>query len=391
MSGQRGFGPSRARRRARQTRLQAGAPQSYPMSGTTSAAELKMNASLESISPPTSLRQAGPSAVVTDAAVREGVLEVPGGMALYHGGSLPSLHVAWRLVGPASAPVVCALGGISAHRRVCCEDRRLGWWSEIVGPDCALDTSHYRVLSFDYLGGSGESTGPAPGESFPSISSYDQAEVLVRLLNHLGIKSLRAIAGGSYGGMVALAFGERYPDRVSKLIVIGAADRAHPLSTAWRSVQRRVVRFAITQGNGRDGLELARALAMTTYRSSEEFDARFAGPARRDAEDRFVFPVEEYLFARGRDYSARYVPEAFLCLSESIDLHHVDAGRVCVPVTAVAVREDRLVPLADMRALVARLPQGRLHEISSLFGHDAFLKESDQLRDIFATALGSSL
>ena len=349
-----------------------------------------MNASLESIPLPTPLRPAAAPASVVDAAPREGILEVPGGMALHHGGSLPAVHIAWRLVGPANAPVVCALGGISAHRRVCCEDRRLGWWSEIVGTGEAIDTGHYRVLSFDYLGGSGESTGPSPGEAFPSISSYDQAEALVRLLNHLGIKSLRAIAGGSYGGMVALAFGERYPERVSRIVVIGAADRAHPLSTAWRSVQRRVVRFAITQGNGRDGLELARALAMTTYRSSEEFDARFAGPAQRDAEDRFVFPVEEYLFARGRDYSSRYVPEALLCLSKSIDLHHVEAARICVPVTAVAIREDRLVPLADMRALVARLPEGRLHEISSLFGHDAFLKESDQLRDIFATALGGA-
>src|SRR5262249_37677821 len=156
-------------------------------------------------------------------------------------------------------PVVCALGGISAHRRVCLtEDARQAWWSEVVGPGRAIDTDHVRVLSFDYLGSSAETTGPRSGEAFPSISSYDQAEVLVRLLNHLGLKSLRAIAGGSYGGMVALAFGERYPDRVSRLIVIGAADRANPLSTAWRSVQRRVVRFALEQGAGAQGLELAR-------------------------------------------------------------------------------------------------------------------------------------
>jgi homoserine O-acetyltransferase len=246
-------------------------------------------------------------------------------------------------------------------------------------------------LSFDYLGGSGDSTGPGAGEAFPSISSYDQAEALVRLLNHLGIKSLRAIAGGSYGGMVALAFGERYPDRVSRLIVIGAPDRPNPLATAWRSVQRRIVRFAIEQGNGREGLQLARALAMTTYRSAEELNARFSGPAARDDAGGFVFPIEEYLFNRGRDYAARYLPEAFLCLSESIDLHCVEADRVCVPVTAVAVREDQLVPIADIRALVARLPAGRLHEISSLYGHDAFLKESELLRDIFATALAGAV
>lgn len=325
-----------------------------------------------------------------DGLAREGILEVPGEIALHHGGRLAGVRIAWRLAGPASAPVVCALGGISAHRRVCgTEDPREGWWSEIAGPGRPLDADRFRILSFDFLGGSGETTGPAPGAPFPSLSSYDQAEALLRILNHLGIKALRAIAGGSYGGMVALAFGERYPDRVGHLLVIGASDRAHPMSTAWRSIQRRIVRFGLESGRAGPAIELARALAMTTYRSSEEFAARFGGAASRE-EDGFVFPVERYLLARGRDYAVRYRPESFLCLSESIDLHRVDASRIFVPTSAVGVREDQLVPLTDVRAMVARLPAGRLHEISSIYGHDAFLKETESLRPIFQSALGSA-
>jgi Homoserine acetyltransferase len=325
-----------------------------------------------------------------ESSVREGILEVPGRVTLHHGGTLEGVRIAWRLVGPSGAPVIAALGGISANRRVCLtEDPRDSWWSEIVGPGRALDTARYRILSIDYLGGSGESTGPVAGQTFPSLSSYDQADALLRVLNHLGLKSLRAFAGGSYGGMVGLAFAERYPERLSHLIVIGAADRAHPMATAWRSVQRNIVRYAIERGQPAEGLKLARALAMATYRSSEEFAARFSGAPTR-AGDRFVFPVEEYLFARGADYATRYRPESFLCLSESIDLHRVDATRIFVPTTAVAVREDQLVPLADIRAMVARLPSGRLHEISSVFGHDAFLKEPEQLRAIFSSALGET-
>jgi len=348
-----------------------------------------MNASLDTVSSttPRSRVVREPAHALT---VREGVLEIPGEVSLYHGGTLTGMRVAWRLAGPANAPVVCALGGISADRRVCLtEDPRQGWWSAVVGPERPLDAARFRVLSFDYLGGSGESSGPAEGEAFPSVSSYDQADALVAVLNHLGLKSLRAIVGGSYGGMVALAFGERYPERVSQLLVIGAADRAHPMSTAWRSVQRRIVRFAHQAGQAREGLQLARALAMSTYRSSEEFAARFSGaPARGD--ECFVFPVEDYLFARGADYATRYRPESFLCLSESIDLHRVDASRIFVPTAAVAIREDQLVPLADVRGMVARLPSGRLHEISSVYGHDAFLKESEQLRPIFTAAIGSA-
>jgi homoserine O-acetyltransferase len=319
--------------------------------------------------------------------VREGILDVPGEVSLYHGGRLTGIRVAWRLVGPANAPVVCALGGISANRRVFdLDEPRKGWWSEVVGPGQALDAEQFRVLSFDYLGGSAETTGPRDQE-FPNISTYDQAELLVRLLNNLGLKSLRAIVGGSYGGMVALAFGERYPERVSRLVVIGAADRTHAMATAWRSVQRQILRFAVECGRPKDGLQLARALAMSTYRSAEEFDARFKGaPTQEDG--RFVFPVERYLNARGTDFADRHRPEAILCLSESIDLHRVDAPRIFVPTTIVAIREDQLVPLTDLRGLAARLPVARLHEISSIYGHDAFLKESDQLRGIFAAALG---
>ncbi|MGE0581616.1 MAG: homoserine O-succinyltransferase [Steroidobacteraceae bacterium] len=320
--------------------------------------------------------------------VREGVLEVPGELSLHHGGRLSGVHVAWRLVGPASAPVVATLGGISAHRRVYGDKAGDGWWGGIVGPGRALDASLVRVLSFDYLGGSGETTGPRPGEAFPAISTYDQADLLLRLVNHLGIKALHAIMGASYGGMVALAFAERFPERVGEIVVISAADRAHPMATAWRSVQRRVIRFAVDCGRGAEGLEIARALAMATYRSPEEFAARFSGAPRID-EQGAVFPVEEYLFARGADYAARHHPEAFLCLSESIDLHRVDADRIFVPTIAVAVREDQLVPVADMRRLAARLANARLHEISSVYGHDAFLKEAGQLKSIFATCTGS--
>jgi len=318
----------------------------------------------------------------------QGVLQLPDRLSLQHGGSLDQPSLGWRLAGKPGAPVIVALGGISAGRRVFdAEQARAGWWCEIAGPRRALDSTRVRVLGIDYLGGSGESTGPTAGGVFPSLSSYDQAEALRQLLDHLKIPRLRAIVGASYGGMVALAFAERFGDRVEQLLVISAADRAHPMATAWRSVQRRMVRFALSAGHATDGVELARALAMATYRSPEEFAARFSH-APRQIDGRFVFPVEEYLFARGRDYAARHRAESFLCLSESIDLHAIDAGRVATPTTVVAVREDQLVPLGDMRALAARLPRARLHELSSPHGHDAFLKEAGALQPVFATLYG---
>ena len=323
--------------------------------------------------------------------VAEGVLRLPS-LALHHGGVLRDVQLAWRMTGPADAPCVVVMGGISGHRRVFGppgEER--GWWQEVAGEGGSFPSDRVRMLAFDYLGGSGATTGPRPDHvpgAFPTVSSHDQAVLLALLLDHLGIDAVDAIVGASYGGMVALAFAQRNAARVRRLLVVSAADRTDPMSTAWRSMQREVLRFAISCGRGADGLRLARAMAMSTYRSRSEFAQRFDGEARRASPDaRLTFPVEEYLLARGDDYARRYFPGGFLVLSESIDLHRVDAASIVVPVDAVAVEEDQLVPVADVRAMVERLPRGRLHVMSSHYGHDTFLKECDKLRPFFAGLL----
>jgi homoserine O-acetyltransferase/O-succinyltransferase len=326
---------------------------------------------------------------VASSFVAEGVLETPGAFALHFGGALNDVRIAWRLAGAPTAPVVAVLGGISAGRKVFAStSAEQGWWKEVVGPGAALDASRFRILGIDFLGGSGASTGPHAGQrDFPNISAFDQATLLTKLMPYLAIPRLHAIVGASYGGMVALAFAERYPDLVERIVVISAADRPHPMATAWRSVQRATVRALAAHGDGATGLKLARALAMATYRSPQEFKQRFDGEARR-TEQGLQLPVEEYLYARGQAYADSYVPEAFVCLSESIDLHRVDATCVHVPTILVAVREDQLVPLSDMQSLYRRLAGPKeLVEISSLYGHDAFLKESAALKEVFAKSL----
>jgi homoserine O-acetyltransferase/O-succinyltransferase len=305
--------------------------------------------------------------------------------ALHYGDTLAGARISFRVAGNERGPLIAVLGGISAHRMV--GGSAEGWWPEMVGPGLGVDTRHYRVLGLDYLGGRGGSSTPGEGERFPPISSYDQANALSLIVRHLGVQSLHAIVGASYGGMVALCFAERHPALVDHIVVLSAADKAQVLSTAWRSVQRQIVREAIARGDGPSGLKLARALAMATYRSSVEFSLRFGGAPKR-MEDRFRFPIEEYLFARGDDYVQKYRAESFLALSESIDLHEMDATQVHTPATLIAVREDQLVPFYDMQALSARLNGPRqLIEINSIFGHDAFLKEGAALTPIVKQAL----
>ena len=324
--------------------------------------------------------------------VREGVLAVPGELKLHFGGVLESVSIAWRLAGPAGAPVVVALGGISASRRVWLPDEpRGGWWHEVVGAGLALDTHRFRILSFDYLGASADSTGPRDDAPFPTVSAYDQAELLLRLINHLGIASVarhcRRFVRRHGGAGLRRAFpGPRRAAHRHQRRGPCASDgeRLARGAAADREVRHRNRKSGAGPGAG----ACAGHGHLPQPRGVRGADS--PAPRAATAEEKFVLPVEEYLFARGAEYAQRYRPASFVCLSESIDLHRVDAGRIFAPVTAIAVREDQLVPLGDMRAMVARLPNAELHEISSVYGHDAFLKENRRLAPIFANVLNDN-
>ena len=267
--------------------------------------------------------------------------------------------------------VIVVLGGISATADV------TAWWPELVGPGRALDTARERIIGFDFLEQS-----PAGGP----VSTHDQAVALAAHLDALSIRRVAAIVGSSYGGMVALAFAAAFPARIGHAFVISAAHVSHPMTTALRSIQRRIVQLGLDTGTGCEALAIARGLAMTTYRTAEEFEERFSpvpagNPPRWD--------VEEYLESRGTQWTTRTTPERFLALSLSLDLHTVDPASIRVPTTLVAVKEDRLVPYEQVRALYRKLPvRAGFHTISSKFGHDAFLKEPAALgailRSVFA-------
>jgi homoserine O-acetyltransferase len=313
-----------------------------------------------------------------------GLLGIPR-LRFHHDGRQERVVVAWQLVGPPGAPVVAALGGISAGREACdLDDPARGWWRELAGPGLPLDTNRYAVLAIDWLGGAGESSAPGPGqEDFPAVDARDQAAALLAVCDRLGIRRLHAAAGASYGGMVALALAETAPARVGAVLAVSAAHRSNALATGWRSIQRAIVRHGLALGDGAGALALARALAMTTYRTRAEFERRFPQGAAPGSS-----AVAQYLLARGAAYAGTTRPECFLCLSESIDRHRVDPARIGVPVHLVAIAEDQLVTPDEIRELAARLA-GPVHlsELHSGFGHDAFLKERELLAPPFRAAL----
>jgi len=291
------------------------------------------------------------------------------------------VRLRYECSGPPEAPVIALAGGISATRHAAASAAfpERGWAEGLIGPGRALDPQRRRILGVDFLGADGTLDLP--------IDTADQADALARVLDHLGIAQLQAFVGYSYGALVAQQFGLRHRERAARLVLVSGAHRAHPYAAAWRALQRRAVALGQLQCSDENGLALARQFAMLSYRTPEEFNERFDA-APEVINGRVRVAAEDYLDAAAARYVARTPVTAWLRLSESIDLHRIDPSALHCPSVVVAVEGDRLVPLADLVTLVEGLgPRGSLRVLRSPYGHDAFLKETDRMDAILASAI----
>lgn len=264
-----------------------------------------------------------------------------------------------------TAPTV-VLGGITAQRE-------LSWWPGIVGPGQVLDPDARTLIGVDW-------------QIEPGTTTHDQAQALLEELDRRCVDQVDVV-GASYGGMVGLALAERAPERVRRLVTIAAAHRPHPLGTAWRSIQRRVLALARAAGQEREGVSLARMLAMTTYRSAKEFEARFAHPPAW-VEGTVRAAVDSYLEHHGARMAERTTADAYEALCASVDLHWVEPEAVRVPVHVIGYRYDVLVPDAIVAELAERLPTVvSWTTLDSVQGHDGFLADPERLAPVLACAL----
>ena len=310
---------------------------------------------------------------IEEAPGRDVAAPIPADFRLASGETLAATHVTGRLHGPVDGPLVVIMGGISSGRFVG------QWWSWVVRAGGPVDLNRVRVLAIDLL----------PGKADPgvTITTHDQARLLLLLLDAIGEIRVDVFVGASYGGCVGLALAEaHHPGRIGHLVAISAPHRAHPSATAWRGVQRRLLAFARDCGREAEGIALARELAMTTYRTAEEFDLRFAATPPEQAGG--PYPVCDYLTSRGDGYEAVTSAARWISLSDSLDRHAVTPEAIGCPLTVVGFTSDRLVPIQDSRDLAVRAPRlTRLIEANSIFGHDAFLKE----REVVGRALHDAL
>jgi homoserine O-acetyltransferase len=295
------------------------------------------------------------------------------------GAVIPDLRVAYRRDGPPSSPAVLVVHALTGSA-----DAAGDWWEPLIGPGRPLDTTERQVICVNLLGSCYGTTGPRELSPFPDVTPRDLARAQWAALDALGVERLDLVVGGSLGGMVALEVALERPASVDAVMPIAAPAVIGNLAAGWNHIQLQLLSL------DRDrGLELARQLAMTTYRSEVDFDTRDG--------------IGSYLEHQGVKLRHRFHAGAYAALVGAMNAHDAGRGRggvveafralaaADVAVHGVGITGDILYGPRQVRALVdAALAAGAsasYREIRSDKGHDAFLVEWDQLTDILREAL----
>jgi homoserine O-acetyltransferase len=323
-----------------------------------------------------------------------------GRFALGDGTVLPDLTVAYRHdgPGPAEAPQIVAVHALTGSA-----DAAGDWWEPLIGPGRALDTNRFGVLCANLLGGRYGTTGPTSvnpatgrpyGRDFPVVSTRDQARAQWLLFDALGIERIALVTGGSLGGMVALELATERPAATGHVVPVAAPAATGPMAIAWNRIQ-----VALIDRLGDEGLALARQLAMTTYRSEDDFDERFG--RRRESDGRPS--IVSYLAHQGTKLVERFDGDTYRTLAGAMDHHDIGRGRGGVEaafgllaqggtsLTGIGIVGDILYGPRQVWRLVETAAAAGVtthyRELHSTKGHDAFLVEWDQLNSIFRAAL----
>lgn len=354
------------------------------------------------------------------------------GFRLEKGGVLPELHVAYETYGelaPGRDNVIyiChALTGDAHAAGYHHGDTKPGWWDAMVGPGKGLDTNRFHVVCANILGGCMGTTGPSSvnprtgkpyGSSFPAITTGDIVRVQRLLLEHLGIRRLKAVIGGSFGGMQVLEWSIHHGDMVERAICIASAMNLSAQALAFDIVGRHAI-LTDPAWSGGDyyenrkvpvhGLAQARMIGHITYLSSEIMKRKF-GREKKPIEQplqRFMTPfqIESYLDYQGAKFVNRFDANSYLHITEAMDHFdltetHVrpeEAFRVSGARTRfliVALSSDWLFPPQQSQEITAALIRADRRVtyclLQSPYGHDAFLVEVDRLADVVRTFLAS--
>lgn len=359
--------------------------------------------------------------------VRSMNYEIPGIFRLESGKILSRVKIEYEMYGKMNADksnviLIChALTGDAHAAGFHAGDKKPGWWNIVIGPNKAFDTEKYCIICSNIIGGCKGSTGPSSinpetgkpyGISFPVLTIADMVNAQKKLVEHLGVKQLFAVAGGSMGGMQVLQWTVSYPEMVKKAIAIATTSSSTPQQIAFGAIGRKAITDdpKWNEGNyyGKEipaqGLALARMIGHITYLSDASMQKKF-GRDQQEKEgssqskissgsfpDHFSnFQVENYLNHQGNTFTKRFDANSYLYITKAVDFFDLSKNGslieglsgITTKYLVIAITSDWLYPPYQSQEIVSALTangvDAKYEEIRSQYGHDAFLLEEGQI------------
>ena len=300
-------------------------------------------------------------------------------------------------------------------------DKQPGWWDIMIGPGRAFDTRKYFVICSNIIGGCKGSTGPSSinpqtgrpyGLSFPMVTVRDWVDTQKVLIDHLGIKRLLCVVGGSTGGMQVLQWVVSYPDMVRLAIPIATTSKLSAQAIAFNEVGRAAIQSDPNWREGdyygkslpRRGLAIARMIGHITYLSDrsmhQKFGRRLQDKSAYGYDFRTDFQVESYLRYKGDHFVNRFDANSYLYITKAMDYFDLTQGNgslegvfagVKAKFLVISFSSDWLFPTYMSKETVSALRRVHAYviftEIQTDYGHDAFLLESEQLSSLISNFL----
>ena len=295
-----------------------------------------------------------------------------------------------------------------------------GWWDNLVGPGKPLDTDRFFVIGVNNPGSCFGSTGPMQtnpatgqpyGADFPVVTVEDWVDAQARLCDRLGIRKLAAVLGGSLGGMQALSWSLRYPDRLRQCIAVATAPNLSAQNIAFNEVARRAIITDPEFHGGhfyrhgvlpRRGLRVARMIGHITYLSDDAMEQKFGRAMRSDelgySTQEIEFEIESYLRHQGDKFSEYFDANTYLLITRALDYfdpareHGGDLSRAFAAAKCrfqvISFTTDWRFSPARSREIVKALLDNRHRvsyaEIAAPHGHDAFLLEDPRYHGVLS-------
>ena len=359
--------------------------------------------------------------------------EPPNEMMLECGEKLGPVTIAYETCGELNADksntvLIChALSGDSHVAGYYSEnDSKPGWWDIMVGPGKGIDTNKYFIICSNILGSCMGSTGPSSykpktvepyGRDFPVVTIGDMVEAQKALLDHMGIKKVLSVIGGSIGGMQVLEWSVRYPEMVVSAVPLATTTRHSALAIAFNEVARQAIMTDPNWKNGNYysgskpnvGLAVARMIGHITYLSDESMRLKF-GRRLQDKSDFSCnfdadFQVESYLRYQGLKFVERFDANSFLYITKAADYFDLEKqhgsgstvkafSKTGARFLVVSFTSDWLYPTYQSRSMVKAMKKNGLDvsfcEIEAEWGHDAFLLPNERLAALIKNFLEST-